>query len=296
MEICLKRLVTAGLLLGSAANAATSGPVVLAPAGPWAMDYAEDSCRLARKFGSGDSSVFFYMERFAPSSGQFVLVAGKPLSKLRTRTVGLRFQPGGPTADRLLFWGSHGQFEPALLAPSVALVTEPEGKDEDAEVEAPGPFVSRVPPEREQEIDAFEVVASKKPALRLALGPMGAAFEALRKCTEELVTHWGLDVEAHRHLTRAPTPKGNPGHWVSNDDYPTEAIHKGAQGVIPFRLIVGTDGVPTDCHLQRPTEPAEFNDVVCRILLKRARFEPALDAGGQPIKSYWSSTFNFMIG
>lgn len=294
MRSALVRWAAIGLFTGSAAHAAPRGPLIATPAGPWAMDYAADSCRLARRFGSGDDSIFFYIERFAPSAGQFVLVAGNPLARLRGKSVGLRFSPDGPISDKLVFWGKHGEFDPALIAPSVWLVEKPENEDED--LAGLGPFSRRVTPEREKAIDAVDVVASKRPAVRLALGSMGPAFAAMRKCTDELVTHWGLNVEAHRHLTRAAVPKGNPGKWVSSEDYPTEAIRKGAQGVIPFRLIVGEDGVPTDCRLQRPTEPAEFNEVVCRILMKRARFEPALDASGKPIKSYWSSTFNFYIG
>lgn len=294
MRSVLIRLAAVGLCAGSMAHAAPKGPIVATPAGPWVMDYAEDSCRLARKFESGDASLFFYIERFAPSSSQFVLVAGKPLDRLRGKSVGLRFSPDGPISDKLVFWGKHGEFDPALIAPAVWLVEKPEDEDED--LTALGPFSQRVSPDREKAIDALEVVASKRPAVKLALGSMGPAFKAMRKCTDELVTHWGLDVEAHRRLTRAPAPKGNPGKWVSSADYPSDAIRKGAQGVIPFRLIIGDDGVPTDCRLQRPTEPAEFNDVVCRILMKRARFEPALDAAGKPIKSYWSSTFNFLMG
>lgn len=287
-------LAAASQLICGPAQAASKGPLVLAPAGAWAMDYADDSCRLARKFGAGGDSVFFYIERFAPGSSQFMVVAGKPLARLEGRKVGVRFSPDGPIRDKLVFWGKHGEFTPALIAPSVGLVEYPvEAKQARSEL---GRLARQVPPEREKAIDALDVLVEDKPVVRLALGSMGDPLAAMRKCTDELITHWGLDVEVHRNLTRGPTPLGNPGSWVSHEDYPTEALRKGAQGIIPFRLIIGPDGVPTDCHLQRPTEPPEFNTVVCRILLERARFEPALDAAGKPIKSYWSSTFNFTMG
>lgn len=286
-------LAVASLVAGSTAQAAQQGPIILTPASPWNMDYAQDSCRLARMFKLGDERVFFYMERFAPSSSQFVVIAGKALSRLDGREVTLRFAPVGPQSDTLVYWGKHGEFAPALIAPWVRLFEKQ--SDEEAGRTGQAAPSAGVRPEIEKAVDALEVLAGKRPLLRLELGSMGGAFEAMRKCTDELVTHWGLDAEAQRNLSRPPVPKGNPGHWVSHADYPSEALRKGVQGVVPFRLIVGPDGVPSDCHLQRPTEPAEFNATVCRILLKRARFEPALDAAGKPIKSCWSSTFNFMI-
>lgn len=279
--------LVAALLAGQVQAASTA--LVLEPSSPWSMDYAEDSCRLARIFGTGDQSVFFYIERFAPSTEQFVVVAGKPLSRYEKKPVGLRFSPDAPLRESTIFWGTHGSFAPAVIAPTVDLVEKPAGEP------STDSLFAVVSPEREKSINAFEVMTGKNVAVRLNVGSMGAAFEAMRKCTDELVTHWGLDVEVHRTLTSRAIPRTSPGKWVTNDDYPSEALRKGAQGVVPFRLIVGADGVPTDCLVQRPTEPANFNEIACKLLMKRARFEPALDSTGKPVKSYYSSTFSFII-
>lgn len=268
---------------------AAKEPLVLEPTSPWSMDYAEDSCRLGRTFGSGPDGVFFYLERFAPSTEQFVVVAGKPLSAYENKPVGLRFSPDAPLRESTIFWGTHGSFAPAVIAPTVDLVEKPEGEPRTARM------LAALSPEKEKIINAFEVLTGKNVALRLNLGSMGAAFKAMRQCTDELVTHWGLDAEVHRTLTSPVIPKTSPGKWVTNDDYPSDAIRKGVQGVVPFRLIVGADGIPTACHVQRPTEPADFSAHACKLLLKRARFDPALDAAGKPVSSYYSSTFSFIL-
>lgn len=110
-----------------------------------------------------------------------------------------------------------------------------------------------------------------------------------------MLTHWGIDVAADKTLSRRATPRGNPGFWVSSSDYPSHLVEKRAQGIILFRLSVAEDGSVSDCHIQQSTRPAAFDKIVCQILSRRARLDPALDASGKPIKSYWRSSFRFQI-
>jgi TonB family protein len=125
---------------------------------------------------------------------------------------------------------------------------------------------------------------------------MDKPMAALRKCTDELVEHWGLDAEAQRHLTRKAAPASDPGTWISSEEYPSNLLARGVQGLVQFRMIVNAEGHPTSCTIQQSTRPVEFDETVCRVLMRRARFDPALDAQGKPITSYWRSTVHFMIG
>jgi len=119
--------------------------------------------------------------------------------------------------------------------------------------------------------------------------------QALLTCTEELLTHWGIDVPAHRKLKQRPKPKNNPGSWLKPSDYPRDLVAKGAEGIVKFRLMVEETGKVSSCHVQQSTRPAGFDKAVCDTIGRRARFEPALDSEGRPIKSYWRSSARFVM-
>jgi hypothetical protein len=69
----------------------------------------------------------------------------------------------------------------------------------------------------------------------------------------------------------------------------------GQPAIVEFRLSIGADGVPLACHIQETTRPKEFDNAVCKSLMRRARFEPALDATGTAITSYYRNTVRFQI-
>jgi len=89
------------------------------------------------------------------------------------------------------------------------------------------------------------------------------------------------------HTARA-TPRGNPGDWVTTDDYPPGAVRAGIEGRTSFRLDVGADGKPTGCTVVTSSGSDDLDRTACRKLMSRARFKPALDAGGNPAASTYA--------
>ena len=204
--------------------------------------------------------------------------------------------------QREIALGDMGDFKPALIFSSATLV-EYEGFKEDADFKrdfdpvgsAKTELQPQVSAETEGEITYLDIRHGSADFVRLAIGSMGQPMAAMRKCTDELLTHWGIDVEAHRGLTRPVVPASNPGYWLKSNDYPSGLLQKGAQGIIKFRLSVDMEGKPTGCHIQQSTRPAGFDQAVCDGLMRRAKFEPALGADGRPIASYWNSTARFKL-
>jgi protein TonB len=89
------------------------------------------------------------------------------------------------------------------------------------------------------------------------------------------------------HAARA-TPRGNPGDWVTTDDYPPAAVRAGIEGRTSFRLDVGADGKATGCTVVASSGSDDLDRTACRKLMSRARFKPALDAGGNATASTYS--------
>lgn len=274
---------------------------VLPPSSQWHLDYAADYCRLARTFGAPGRAAAFYLEQYEPGNEYTVLVVGPDFDLKDFRKVVLRFGPdGGEAGPDDLISTILQPFGQGVMMSSMTMLPDPKAKlaskvrawrqaDED------GTIVPPLQPNLAARISWFEVANHGRVVGRLSLGRMDDPVKALNACTEELMTHWGIDLEKHRTRTRVVTPRTPPSSWISPTDYPSAQLSNGTQGLINFRLGVDETGKPTSCTIQQATQPAGFDKVVCREMLRNARFSPALDAAGKPMASYWRSTVRFAI-
>lgn len=279
-------------MLGFPAAAAEKGPLILTPSSKWNAHYADDFCRLSRSFGEGPDQIMLFVDRFAPSDSFRLILGGKAMALMDKRaTATLRFGSVLPEQVLDFFPGHIGADVPAwVFGETTRIRPYPEHKaNETIEADAP------ISAEEEASVTEIHIGRPLSRDTLLKTGSMTGAFAALRTCTDELVTHWGIDVERHRTLTRRATPAEPPGNWIKTSDYPADMRKKWQPGLVQFRLIVGVDGVPTACHIQQSTNPEGFDEAVCKGLMKRARFEPALDAEGKPIVSVYMNLVRFQI-
>jgi len=79
-----------------------------------------------------------------------------------------------------------------------------------------------------------------------------------------------------------PVPRGNPGSWVTQDDYPAAALREERRGTTIAKLAVGTDGRVAGCTVQESSGSPDLDDAFCKNVQRRARYSPAMDAGGRP--------------
>jgi len=90
-------------------------------------------------------------------------------------------------------------------------------------------------------------------------------------------------------------PKGNPGNWVTNNDYPTRALRENRSGTTGFRLTFGPDGRPTSCDITASSGSPDLDSTACSLLMRRAKFQPGQDSEGNPTGGSWSSRFRWVI-
>jgi len=72
----------------------------------------------------------------------------------------------------------------------------------------------------------------------------------------------------------AAKARGNPGDWVTPDDYPPSALRNEEQGVTGFKLEIGPDGKVTSCSVTRSSGFSDLDETACRLLPRRGRFTP----------------------
>ena len=265
-------------------------PLRLKPVKPWNLHYADDSCRLIRPFGTGDDQVILVLDQFTPGDWFRMTLIG---ANLPIRTSGargtVRFGPNEASSKVGVTPGtSNGK--PALFVNEnlrIAPLTKGEEKKD-----APEP--ARIAEAREAAATWLELKKLYRDVV-LETGSLAQPFASLRACSWETVGSWGLDVEQQKTLTKKPEVKRSANTWFDASEYPPNMIAGGYQGLVNFRMIVDAQGKVTSCHIQKSTRPQDFDDLVCKSAMKRARFEPALDAHGKPVPSYWHGSVRFVI-
>lgn len=272
--------------------------LVLKPSSAWHVDYAEDRCRLARRFGEGDEMVYAFFERYGPTEYFRLSVAGKPVkTSIEKADASIQFGPS-EAEQKIMFFNGNLDKMPALIFASSVRVAPPTAaeaaaatkSDKDEWIE-----YASIDEARQKAIKYLTVGKPLRRPVTLETGSMRAPFVALDKCIDNLMTTWGIDTERHKTLTRKVQPQQSPGTWVVSGDYPLNMLESGQPAIVEFRLSVGADGMPTACHIQSTTRPKAFDDAVCKSVMRRARFDPALDATAKPLASYYRNTVRFQI-
>lgn len=288
-----------GFFLPMAGDAREQRIERLAPSSAWNVHYADDSCRFGRAFGEGNQRISFSATRYDDSDDLRLSFYGKSLKKNADGSVRLRFHPHEQEIVADYFPGTGGEDMPALvMISSVRLydTVEEAKKRTDAQKAGDHNYHSpAVTPDQEAAITGWELSGRSLPHVFLETGSMRNVMAKLRECTDQLLGEWGLDVARHKGLSMRTQPVTSPGRWLVSADYPMHLVERGVRGIVNFRLMVDAEGGVTACHIQQSTRPAEFDEAVCKGLIRRAKFKPALDADGQPMPSYYRNTVRFSL-
>lgn len=84
-------------------------------------------------------------------------------------------------------------------------------------------------------------------------------------------------------LTGATQPTRGPVWYISEDDYPMEARRADQEGTARYELAVNEAGRPTSCTIIKSSGHKILDDTTCRLVQKRARFNPARDDAGNAV-------------
>lgn len=131
---------------------------------------------------------------------------------------------------------------------------------------------------------------------RLSLRGSGAALAVARRCLNKVradvaaaaaVKRKYADIADDPFAKPAPTPeavpggpRGNPGNWFTDDDYPADAKRAGAQGSVSLLLSVDTSGKVVGCRVTASSGNSSLDDATCRLAERRGRFTIQKDAEG----------------
>lgn len=255
-----------GLMILAIANAVAQ-PAPLAPSGKWSVEYAEGACILSRTFGTAPAvtTVAFRPSPLGGNLQVIILSPGMKGEEYRRNKAKLTLQPSGRVIDSQIV-------TLALKAQNQSVITLTTNTEDTGEL---------------QKTALVEIEATDGTRHSFAVPGMEQAFVALDTCQDDLLRGWGIDPSersipsSQRHAAR-----GNPSEWITNIDYPKDALKANQSGVVTIFWTIGIDGRVSDCHVISSSRVPSLDRAACNAIMKNAQYRPARDKDGRPVISH----------
>jgi Gram-negative bacterial TonB protein C-terminal len=279
----------------------TTSPTFAAPTSPpslkrvtkWEMRYDEDACTLAARFGEDKDSTLLVMTRTYPGDWFELKIYSKNI-KYSGVTMPIAISFGELPAmrrDGMAAYSSGPNRTPVVIVPNLRV----DGWEFPA-VDNLATAVPAIEPKQEAAISTITVRQIGGKSFRLETGSLSAPLAAMRTCTDDLLRYWGYDPAVQTNLTSTVLPITRPDKWLRSNDFPTDALMQGQNGLVRFRLDVDEVGNVAHCRVLYRTNPDSFADLSCKLISARAKFKPALDSQGNPVKSFFISQIRWLSG
>jgi hypothetical protein len=249
-------------LLASAALATAAAGAALEPRrpiGPWNLDYGPTACNAIATYGTRDKPITL---AFRPSPNAtmvrlVVLLPGRGVPayqfEVKTNITGATVKTNG-----LRFPGTKGRNDIV--------------------------WINFTPAELAGLRGAGEIALDGGPLHdRFALPKIGKVLDGLDACNADLRKYWNVGEAAN--LSRPARPKKPLPNYFSDSDYPSQAMQQLDSGASRIMMMIDETGALKDCMVEETSGVATLDAMTCAVLHERARFEPALDAAGKPVRS-----------
>lgn len=290
-------LVLAAGSIGIAAPAiADDDNVILEPTSPWHASYNDGLCRLGRMFDLDGQEHLLVIDQRWPSEEFDITAAGPSLSELKTNSDtqlifadDTQLRSNAPAVRQQIDkWGAAIVLldarirNPAAASQADKNLTEIRATDGRLDIEAA----------RQTRYIAIE---QENMRVLFATGSLADPFSVLNDCTSHVLSTWGLDAEKHRSaksLPRLENAKATSSRMT--EYYPSSALRNEEEGRVELNVIVEIDGTVSECLILASSGSEALDQAACSGF-RRARFSPALDAEGQPMRSYLSTAITYRL-
>lgn len=281
-------------LLSSAAAAEEKIVRVFKPAGPWAMEYADQTCRLIRNFSDETDKVTFAFEKTLQGPALTLGLVGKSLQPIRKAAiVRIRYNDEKEARPRSLLKTVLTDGRNSFLIMDADFLSQEEMRSVMVKTKRAGQAaMAEIEMEAASRTTWISLTGGFTDDLIFSVGPMAAPLKAINACVDDLVKSWGVDPQRVVTMSRVAEPVSPPQTWLSTQDYPEDMWRAHQGGIVPVRLVIDELGAVQDC-LVTVEQRGSFEEAVCKAISKRAHFRPAIDADGKPMRSYWARVVVF---
>jgi hypothetical protein len=248
--------IISAVMWSSTASSSPAQP--LQPVDKWDLNYGDTQCMAARSYGDAGSPLILGIVPSLNDTYFKVMVSvphrGPAYAKESRGTVD--FGRGAISSD-LLHYSKSGVkqsvYQFSLSAAEMAQAEEA----------------------------AVVTVKSDDGSYSFSLSAMPQLMSALRKCSGNLRQYWKM------HAATAPDPIADIHSLLKQKDFPTEAQRMKPTSSLQYELMIDEKGKVAGCEIVAPSGAQVLDETGCQIIAGSAKFRPATDASGKPVRSEW---------
>ncbi len=267
---------------------ASAKSISLAPVGGWKTIRRQGRCTIIRTFGEDEMATTLQLSLSGSQPFYNLTIIGDLVGSPFSHIVDIQFGPNEQASRRSYVTNRTRDGEPMMMMHGLLLAPVSAKEAEDGSV-------GRLDKARETAIDHVTFSRGVSRDFTLELGAMHAPLETLSTCAKDALGAYRGAPGQDGSSAKAATPSVNPGLWITPADYPRDLLGARMDGVVGFRTTVSKEGRAVYCQITSTNRPQMFDDTVCVAILRNARFNPALDAEGQPTVGFYSNQMRFQV-
>jgi hypothetical protein len=264
----------AGLAMLLSTGVAEAQPPERDAIGDWALERAPARCVISRRYGSSEAQVTLGIK--APPRGDAVqIVVLRPGHRNRIEQTRARILVDARTVETTAL-----SYPLDARGRRVAHLINLSGEDSSALRNA-----------RELQLRVTDGINRS-----FSLGAMAEAWKQLDSCLERLRKDWNLGEVEYARLATGPEPLVPLSALLGDEDYPISAARANQGGSTGIILLIDEKGAVKDCTLTETSGFSTLDSRSCSLLLDRARFKPATDLRGRPVKGAIRTRISWVHG
>ena len=291
----LKAMMLAALACAAPALAqepeAGASTVELRASSPWQVSFENGVCRAGRLFEAGGKSHVLTFEQIAPTGSVDVMIVGSAIESIELgQPIQIRI------ADTLLVESPNftkGQIEDfgaSITIMQLGLKPSPT-IDETA---TPMPFGRGIDLEALADADRISITQNGE-RVEVITGPLRDVFQVLNDCTAHILKTWGFDAAKLQTAEVGPQILNPLSHARKvQEAYPVRALRNREQGTVGVLVKIDEEGRVYECEIISDSGSKDLNNAACTGMMI-AKFEPAKDKAGEPLKSYFSTRISYRL-
>jgi len=236
-------------------------PTPLQPTTPWDLDYGEANCTALRDYGDPAHPITLAIKP-SPSGETYELLVGRKRygPEFAEEYEGSVDFGRGPIKAWLLHYGGNR----TKLSLDQFRITAAQMADA-------------------QNAKSVTLRSTSAGDLTFALANMPELLKGLEDCTADLKHYWNFDGPGRARI--AVPSKGEIRSIFRPQDYPAEAMRNHQEGRVQFMLLIDEQGKVAACHIVQASGVPVLDGMGCQVIVERAKFKPALDPQGKPVRS-----------
>lgn len=243
-------------------------PAVAAPlqsSEKWDVDYGITQCTAARAFDGGSGQVVVgIVPAFSGDSYKLLVSIERRGPLIARQSAGTVDFGAGPINAPALYYGGKGVHMSVYQFRLAATELE-----------------------KARSASTISLSAGDGSHYAFALSDMPAVLDGLRQCTGDLQRYWNMS--GTTKLSGPELTGGDIRSLITPADYAAASSTHSQPGPTQYQLLIDESGSVAGCDVFASSGDPALDSIGCEVIHKRARFRPAQDSRGNPIRSVFTT-------